>query len=109
MTCEKPTQSNVVVLKDNILVQVTKNYHVPFKLSVQEAKTLWCELDVALGQCRAKEARTPWCTCTHKRARHADKVGKCLGAYCECKKYDLDVKYYRPSENYYTDDEEELE
>ena len=99
MTCEKTNNSNVIVLKDDILVQLTEKYHVPFKLSGEEAQTLWEELDVALGKYKAKKAKNPFClNCSHRIDHHGDEVGKCDWAFCGCKKYDLDVEYYKPSQ-----------
>ena len=112
-------QSNVIVFKDNILVQLTKNYHVPFKLSAQEAQTLWDGLDMALGEYNSRHAKRPWCECGHKREEHVGDVGKCKRQYhgeskgatmeCDCEAYDLDVTYYRPSENYETDEDDDIE
>ena len=122
---KSPPPSNVVLSKNKILVQVTKNYHVPFELTVDEADTLWEGLDVIIGEYKASHAKNPFCNCGHKRKEHTSLGGRCNRKYyrhdgsspfqvtdpnlynptiskqtCGCTTFDLDKHFYRPSSQY---------
>ena len=85
MTREKirpPPESypNAYRLGENILVQLTGQYHTPFALSIEDARQLASDLCDQITKYNISKASNPWCDCASRKDFHEDGgFGACKG------------------------------
>ena len=94
-----PTESypNAYRVGEEILVQLTGQYHTPFALSIEDAKKLVDDMCRQITKYNVSKESNPWCECASQKDFHEDGgLGACKGDGCNCKKFSLDYDEYRP-------------
>lgn len=94
-----PTESypNAYRVGEEILVQLTGQYHTPFALSIGDARQLARDLCDQITTYNISKESNPWCDCASRKDFHEDGgLGACKGDGCKCEKFKLDYEEYQP-------------